>query len=54
MEVFREFEQAEAQEAAARREREGREAEYRWEMELNPKDLETSSEEGWVSDDSFN
>ena len=38
MEVFREFEQAEAQEAAARRERERREAEYRWEMGLNPQD----------------
>lgn len=53
MEVFREFEQAESQEAAARRERERREVEYCWKMGLNPQDSETSSEEGWVSDDSF-
>ena len=55
MKIFREFQQAEALEATAHRKREQREVEYRWAMGLGPKESEssTSSEEGWVSDDSF-
>lgn len=53
-EVLREFEEAEARAAAARREQEQEDLLHQWEMGLFDEQLETSSdEEGWVSDDSF-
>ena len=62
LQVLREYEEAEEREAAAcraredaRTERANREAQYRWAIGLGPIQSEssTSSDEGYVSDDSF-